>query len=601
MFERFFNNTNELLCIFDSEVKFLDLNDAFITLLGFPKNTILSKPLTYYVHANDIKKTQDKLSQLSDGLEVVNLENHYITNNNSTYILSWNLYPDIINGEIYGVVKNVTSERKAMFNFKQLEQAIIDNVIYAKTDAQGRIIEVNDKFCLISGYRRDELIGKTHKVVNSGEHDKSFFANMWRTITAGNVWTGPITNRRKDGSLYFVESIITPILNTDGNIDAFIAIRFDITDRMEVKKESEKNLQILNETSAIAKVGGWELDVNTGVLSWTDETFKILGVQKKQSQNPVLPEGLQLFIDEHKPIIDNAVNQCIEYGQPYELELQALTPNGERKWIFTNGKANYVEGELVTLSGTIQDIHEKKLNEIKYNQERQKTLQNSKLTALGELSASIAHEINNPLGIISGYAELLKCQKSLDESSVTMIDTILKSSDRISYIVKNLKRFSRTDTEHVKTKINLINLTQETLSLVRPKIKRNMINFEMILANSAYINGNEIEIEQVIINLLNNAIDAIYQQDDSWIKLTIENTDTNVVITLEDSGNGIPDSVQVKMFEPFFTTKDINKGTGLGLSVVKGIIDDHNGTIEIDNSKPNTCFQLTFPTYKPEV
>jgi hypothetical protein len=157
-----------------------------------------------------------------------------------------------------------------------------------------------------------------------------------------------------------------------------------------------------------------------------------------------------------------------------------------------------------------------------------------------------------------------------------------------------LKRFSRTDDTPTKQRIELIGLVEEALSLVLPKMKRSLINFTSELSGTANIWGNEIEIEQVIINLVNNSIDAIENQDNGWIKLSASKTEAHIELIFEDSGEGIPEHIQVKMFEPFYTTKDVNKGTGLGLSVVKGIVDDHNATIEVDNSLSNTCIKVKF-------
>jgi PAS domain S-box-containing protein len=592
MFERFFHYSNELLCIASLEGRFLYINDAFVKLLGYSKEELLSRKFLDFIHPDDIDKTLDEVKGLSQGVTTVNFENRYLDVNGVTKVLSWKSTIDEYTGWIFAVARDITAEKNAVSNYFQLYSAITNNVIFAKTNNKGVITEVNEKFCNISGYSEKELLGKTHKVVNSGVHDKSFFKDMWQTISSGKVWTGAITNRRKNGSLYFVESVIAPIVDINGRIESYMAIRSDITERVEYKEESLKTLSILNETSAIAKVGGWELDVETGVLSWTEETFKILGVEKKQGRSPILPEGLQLFVDEHKPIIDEAVKRAMEHGEPYSLELQAQTPKGEVKWIYTDGRANYVDGKIKTLSGTIQDIHEKKLAEIKYNQERQKSIMSSKFAALGELSASIAHEINNPLGIISGYTELLKYQGNLGEDE--KLDAILKSCERISYIVKSLKRFSRSDETPKKSAINLTEIVKEALSLTSPRAKRNLTRIAFEEQGNFMIWGHDIEIEQVVINLINNAIDAVSEREERSIALNVSAESEKVVFTIRDSGGGVPDEVLVKMFEPFYTTKDINKGTGLGLSVVKGILDSHNATIEVVNTDTGALFTLTF-------
>lgn len=596
MYQRFFNYSNEVLCISDFDGNIVDINDTFCRLLGFSKVELSSRKFLELIHPDDMQKTLDEMNSLLNGNTTESFENRYLDAHGHVYWFSWKAYPNLEERNIYAVGRDITEERLSMSRYAQLYETITKNVIYARTNKQGVITEVNEKFCDISGFERTELIGKTHQIVNSGEHSKDFFVDMWRTISSGNTWNGAIINKRKTGELYVVESIISPMRNMNGDIDSYMAIRFDITDRIEYKNQSQKILNILNETSAIAKIGGWELEVDTGHLSWTDETFKILGVPKTENQTPVLPEGLQLFIDEHKPIIDNAVARAIEHGEPYALELKSQSPSGETKWIFTNGHAHYEDGKITKISGTIQDIHDKKITEVKYNQERQKSIQNAKFAALGELAASIAHEINNPLGIISGYTELLQLQDEL--SSDPKLDKILKSCERIAYIVKNLKRFSRSDDIPIKSPINLTDIVEEAVSLAAPKMKRDLISYSEDLVRNAVILGNNIEIEQIVINLINNAIDAIHSSEERWINIRIVELGEYFKLEIKDSGYGIPRQVQEKMFEPFFTTKDANKGTGLGLSVVRGIIEDHNGTIDLDNTQPNTCFCITFPKLK---
>ncbi len=596
MYERFFNYSNELLCIADLEGNFVEVNDAFSRVLGYTKAQLLAEKFLNFIHPDDLEATQAMIDKLAQGENIDHFANRYIDSQGNNHIFSWTAHLDKKINKIFAIARDITKEYTFTHKYKQLQTSIAENVIFVQTDNKGLITEVNDKFCKISGYSREELLGKTHKIVNSGLHDKAFFKNMWQTISSKNVWSNVITNRRKDGSLYYVDSIITPICDINNKIESYISIRFDITDRIESQQESAKMLTILNETGNIAKVGGWELEVESGKLSWTDETFKILGVEKSLSPTPVLPEGLQLFTDEYKPIIDEAVTRAIEYGEPYALELEAQTPQGDVKWVYTDGKAKYKNGKVVSLSGTIQDIHDKKITELKYNLERQKSIQNSKFAALGELAASIAHEINNPLGIISGYTELLMYQG--DDKSKDKLAAILKSCERISYIVKNLKRFSRTDMEPQKELLDLAILTKEALALLNPRLTRSLVEFSFDYVENVSILGHSIEIEQVIINLINNAIDAIDGQDKSWIKLSITENETQALLTLEDSGPGIPETVQKKMFDPFFTTKDIHKGTGLGLSVVRGILDEHKATLELDNNKKHTCFCISFPKWK---
>lgn len=597
-YKRFFNLSKDLLCVASLEGYFLEVNDAFSRVLGYSKAVLLEKPFTSLVHPEDLEKTIKEMEFLGKGQASINFENRYLTESGDWVILSWTAAVDPDTGHIIASARDVTAYAKQARKLQQIESALNSKAILVETDKQGVITHVNQNFCDISGYSAEELLGKTHKVVNSGVHSQEFFQDMWRTISQGKLWSGDITNRNKNGELYFVKTTIAPLTDIDGKIQSYLAIRQDISDKVQNEADLAKTLEILNETSSIAKVGGWEMDVATGVLTWTDETFRILEVEQKDGLSPVLEEGVSLFIPEHSEVITAAIEHTLATGEPYSLELMASTPKGNKLWIYTDGKANYLDGEIKTLSGTIQDIDAKKKAEHKYNLERQKSIQSSKLASLGELAAGMAHEINNPLGIISGYSELLMRSNAEDPAAMEKIDVILKSCNRISHIVNNLKKFSRSGDDRQQETIVLSSVINEAVMLTKPRLKRDIIDLQYKSNSKAAITGNVIEIEQVFLNLINNAVDAIKDLTNKWIKIELEEGPNQVIIRITDSGSGIKKEEASKIFSPFYTSKKVGEGTGLGLSIVDGILKDHDATIEYDDNADNTCFVLTFKQTK---
>jgi PAS domain S-box-containing protein len=367
-----FDLSPDMMCIAGTDGFLKKINASFGKTLGYSDEELLSKPFLDFLHPDDIEATKNRIQGLKNGLPAVSFENRYRHKNGDYLVISWSTYISPDSGKLYSVGRNTTEERLAKNNLLQIQKVLDSETIVAVTDRAGSITEVNDKFCEISGYTRAELIGQNHRMLNSGAHPKEFFEEMWKTISSGNAWTGMIENRKKNGQHYFVLSIITPLFDIEGEISSYLAIRHDTTDYVRMEQKFVGTLGILNETSAIAKVGGWELNVATEELTWTDETFSILEVEKKDGQSPILPEGLDLFTPQSKPIIENAVGRAIEFGEPYSLELEALTAKGNVLWIFTNGKPNYKDGKIVSLSGTIQDINSRKLAEHKFEVERKK-------------------------------------------------------------------------------------------------------------------------------------------------------------------------------------------------------------------------------------
>lgn len=173
---------------------------------------------------------------------------------------------------------NVRPSEKRYDDLQQVRMALDEASILAITDAKGRIIEVNTHFCRLSGYDRDELIGRTHRVVNSRHHPRSFFRTLWETIRAGQIWRGEIKNRAKDGREYWVSTVIVPVLGADGRPERYVSIRHDVT----AHKQAEQSLRRAQENLALAQqaasLGSWEWDLRSGALAISDEGRRILGL-----------------------------------------------------------------------------------------------------------------------------------------------------------------------------------------------------------------------------------------------------------------------------------------------------------------------------------
>lgn len=592
-YRRFFDLSVDMLCLANEKGYFVDINQAFSTVLGYPKDVLLATSFLDLVHPEDLEKTRIEMEKLVGGGITNQFINRFRHANGHYLTFSWNAQSDPRDGLFYAIARDISAELTQTQRLQHIENSLISETILVTTDRKGVITQVNDKFCEISGYSREELVGQTHRIVNANYHPKEFFQELWRTIAAGKIWSGVIKNRKKNGQ-YYVQTIIVPMLDHLGQITEYLAIRQDITDSIKNQSELARTLEILNETSSIARVGGWELDVETGELTWTDETFRILEVEKRSGLKPMLPEGLKLFTPEHQPVIEEAVNRAIQFGEPYSLELQAQTAKGNVLWVYTNGKASYRNGRVYALSGTIQDIDARKIAKMSYDLERQKSFQSAKMASLGELAASMAHEINNPLGIISGYTELLLQKDDLPTDMESMLAVIQKSCVRIAHIVSSLRKFSRTDETRPHQPLSFGAVVREAISMAQPRLKNLAVDLSFNEESEARITGNDIEIEQVILNLINNSIDAIKDLPDRWIRLSVSRKANQIVFTIDDSGNGIAHENWGKLFTPFFTTKRPGEGTGLGLSIVEGILTDHGAQIHYIPEAPNTRFEIQF-------
>jgi signal transduction histidine kinase len=221
------------------------------------------------------------------------------------------------------------------------------------------------------------------------------------------------------------------------------------------------------------------------------------------------------------------------------------------------------------------------------------TIQKNKMASLGEMAGGIAHEINNPLQILAGNIELLEME-NLDRPEI--VYSLKDTTDRIHNIVKGLKSFSRSDEGLEFKSIEINQVLESTLQLCQEKFKMHNIKIIKNIPADLIISGNNIQISQVFLNLLNNAFDAIEEKnsiDNKYMKIIAEKENGKVKISFQDSGVGISKEFVDKIGQPFYTTKKIGKGTGLGMSVSLGILNKHQANMKI-SLEPKT-FSLEFP------
>ena len=255
-----------------------------------------------------------------------------------------------------GAVDDITEKSTVKYVNESMLSMIRKHRIVTFTDLSGTITEVNDAFCAISGYSREELVGKNHRIINSGTHPAAFFAAIWRSLTRGESWQGEICNRAKDGQLYWVDSIIAPLRGADGAIERYVSIRTDITRRKRQSEELRKSQQFLDQTGRMAGVGGWEVDVLAGTVHWSDETCRIHEVEP--GYRPVLAEAINFYAPEARPVIQKAVEEGMANGKDWDLELPLITATGKGIWARAVGHVEFANNAPRRIVGAFQDITE---------------------------------------------------------------------------------------------------------------------------------------------------------------------------------------------------------------------------------------------------
>lgn len=575
----------DLLMVVDANGKIQKVNPHTLNILGYSKEELIDQVPLQFIHPEDVHKGEDWKSILSR-------ENRWICKDGTHRVINWNFAIDQESDLIFCSGKDVTELRDKELKLNQTLDAIKRSSIVVIRNKNARITSINENYTKLTGYTEEELIGKDLGTLGSSLHSPEFYQRIHETIAQGKVWSGEMRNRAKNNEVYTTQAYISPIFDIEGKIESYISILFDLS-RF---KESER---LLEEAQRVAKIGSWSLDIKKGQYQWSPQMFKLF--ELPEAIKPTLWAQYAIIHPDDKAEWEKAFHECLKLKKDCKMRFRAITSSGKVLWIEAIASPQINEEDQITsLSGTYQDITELVQAEERTREERTKSWHNAKLASLGEMSAGIAHEINNPLGIIDANISILQEVKDDPERLQKKIATIQRACDRITKIIIGLRKFARSSDEHHFKPHCLHEIIKDSLFLVEIKAKRSETEVMVNCESEDLIYCDEVEIEQVLVNLINNGIDAVKNLNEKWVKIDVFNKGNDVVVQVIDSGRGVDPEIQKKIFQPFFTTKDIGEGTGLGLSIAKGILDEHKASIEVLTINQHTCFEIRFKKYQEE-
>ncbi len=479
---------------------------------------------------------------------------------------------------------------------------------------------VNKVFAATFGKTPDYFFGKTFWDVYPKEHADYRFATTKRVFLTGESESIEVAVPLPDKTLYFYATA-SPIKDEAGQVILIMTHAVDITDLKLAQDEREKSLTILKDTGAIAKVGRWELDLTTGITRWTDEAYRIFEIDLTGDTPPLLPEVVSCYTPEYRPVIAQAVQRAIDYGEPYDLELKLITKKGNSRWVHTNGKAIWVNGKIKRMSGAIQDITERKQAEEREKELREKLERAARMESLGVLAGGVAHDLNNVLGpivilpdMIAEYIE--RCGNPVDPEhtdSMESIQAIKAAALRATAMVGDLVvlgrrgQFQQVQVDVNKVVEQMLDSKQiKALQARRPDVKV----LKMLSLGPLWCMGSDSRLARVLANLVGNAAEAIDGTGDVSVRTSrhvltelrhgYEDIPAGDYVTIEvtDTGCGMNDQTISRIFEPFFSMKAPSErsGSGLGLSVVRGLVKDHAGFLDVQSVPGNGT---TFTVYLP--
>jgi len=472
---------------------------------------------------------------------------------------------------------------------------------FSVLDAQGVHLDVNESFCRITGFAREELIGSAPPHAYWPEEEYQNIEKAFQMTLEGKSVEFELIFKRKNGERFPVIVSPSELRDGKGNIANYFATVKDITER----KRAEDEIQRFKTIFAHANFGNAISDLK-GELVYINRYFaEIHGYSPEE----LIGQNLSTFHSEKHLKAANEINESLKQSGSFgPLEVWHKHKDGTEFPMLMNGIVlKDKNGEPQYLAASAIDITETtRLRELESRAGR--------LEMAGTIAGQVAHDFNNLLGPIMAYPELIREELPHDHRAMAYLEDIENAARKIADINQDLLTMGRRG--HFSQEI--LDLNQLVLNIVKEKESNNKLTiFETVLSNSLMsIKGGEAQIHRMITNLFNNAQDAMqnigqitiktenYYADDTSIAYGIVPKGEYVKLTITDNGCGIDESIIQKILDPFFSTKtaDKKRGSGLGLSVVDTVINDHNGYLDLSSKLgEGTSFYLYFPMVRESV
>ena len=521
-----------------------------------------------------------------------------------------------------GIFWDVTDQKRAEEALRTSElrtRLIIDTAIdaFVEMDSSGRITAWNPAAEQVFGWPHDEAVGNTLRdTIIPPQFRQAQLSGLERFLNTGE---GEILNRRfestalrREGGEFPIELTVSPIRLGDQYF--FAAFIHDISNRKRREEELRRSRERFDLAVRGSNDGIWDWDLRTNSVYFSPRWKSMIGYDDDEIAGRFEEWETHLHPDDRAAAVATVQAYLQQQIPTYEVEHRMRHKNGSYRWILARGSALWdAGGHPYRMAGSHTDITARKEAE-------QALVQHEKLAGLGQMVAGVAHEINNPLSFVSNNVAVLQrdvgsMRKLLNEymqadaviakadperaaklkemserfdvvyTLPNLEDMMLRSRDglkRIQQIVKDLRDFARLDTSDMH-EINVNEGVESTVNIIRGRARKKQVEIQTHLGELPLVTCYPAKINQVIMNLTANAIDASHEG--GVVTIATRQDGDSIEIEVADVGCGVDPAIIDKIFDPFFTTKPPGEGTGLGLSISYGIIQDHHGAIRVESEK----------------
>ena len=371
----------------------------------------------------------------------------------------------------------------------------------------------------------------------------------------------------------------------------------------KAERDLRKKEESLAEAQRIAHLGSWDWNIVANELHWSDEVFRIFGLAPQQFGATYDAFLESVHEDDRKSIIQAVDSSLTNPYYHYSIEHRVVRPDGSIRFVHERGEVTFDNKKPVRMIGTVHDITERKLAENELQRHRDELAHSSRVNTMGVLSASFAHELNQPLTVILTNAQaaqrLLRVRKpNLDEIGAALED-IIEAVRRASEVLRHIRSLMKKG-ELEQAVLNINDVIHEIIALVYSEVVANGVEIHSVLMdNPPPVMADRIQIQQVLLNLILNGIESMSGESQSERILIISSSQSNdsLIVSVRDRGHGIRPSDFEKIFTPFFTSK--TDGLGMGLSINRSIIQAHGGKIWAENNHDKgAAFLFSLPVHK---
>ncbi len=537
-------------------------------------------------------------------------ENAVLTKDGRKPLIAWH---NVVLRDESGRPVGTLSAGEDISNRKEMEQELLkfrlgiekSSEVVFLTDVDGKILYANPSFERVYGYRQDEIIGQTPRILKSGQMSVKTYEEFWKALLSKQVVTGELINQTKHGVMITVESSVSPVLGEDGSIVGFLAIQRDITKRKDTERALRRSEAGYRELIQHAVYGIYRSTPDGKFLSVNPALVQMLGYDREEE---LLGLDLSKDVYAHPAQRERMIERYGEKPRIAGVDVEWKRKDGTVITVRLSGRSVADDrGRIQSYEMLVEDVTERRALE-------QQLRHAQKLEAIGQLTAGIAHDFNNILTTIIASADLALDAVPADETELRSdISEITGAGRRAAEMIKKLMAFGRR--EHLDVEpLRLGQLMGELASVLRRILPENIRVDVIVEEKDDRILGNRGAIEQVVLNLAANArdampnggelrlavgrftIDAEYRRTHGWGK-----PGPYVLLAVSDTGTGMDARTRARIFEPFFTTKAIGHGTGLGLAMVYGLVKQHGGFIDVfSETGLGTTFNLYFPLSEVE-